>query len=225
MPPTPINGKRPSVKSERRASTRVDFSNKGAPERPPVSRRLGAFQPVARERGIGGDNRVDAACKRDIGHILRVSDGCEVGGDLQEHGDRPRQPGARGDDAMEEACKRLLALKVAQAFSVLGEETLTVTKSTIRSAVGEDAREIGGAVDTVLVGAEVEAELAQSASRAARKAGGDRPPSPRLLKPKRLMTARSSLRRKRRGLGLPGCGARGCGAHFDEAEARTGKRR
>ena len=31
--------------------------------------------------------------------------------------------------------------------------------------------------------------------------------TPSLLKPKRLITARSSARRKRRGRGLPGCGS------------------
>jgi hypothetical protein len=66
--------------------TAVDFSNSGAPDRPPASLARGEpSTPSSAKRGIGGDHGVDAVAAQgvgDVGDLVVV----EVGRDLQASG-------------------------------------------------------------------------------------------------------------------------------------------
>ena len=87
---------------------------------------------------------------------------------------------------------------------VFGDETLTVRKLDMRRERRDAGHVVGGAIDRVLVGADIDADDAARAARAASRAATAATPS--LLKPSRLITAWSASRRNRRGRGLPGCG-------------------
>ena len=76
---------------------------------------------------------------------------------------------------------------------------------------------VGDAVGAVLVRADIDAENAVAARRAPAALAACSMPA--LLNPMRLMTARSSPSRNRRGRGFPLCGLRRDRAAFDKTEA------
>ena len=168
-PPTPISGSRPSVIAWSLASTTVEGTKSGCPERPPASRGVAAGEAVAGQRGVGGDDAGDAAVERRLGEL---GEGAvvEVGGDLQEHRHRPGEAGVGRHDAGEQRGEGGAALKLAQA---LGVRRGDVDGGEVDEGAGdaEHLGEVGGAVGAVLVGAEVEAD--DAAGRPGGEAGGD----------------------------------------------------
>ena len=111
---------------------------------------------------------------------------------------------ARGDDAGQQVAEFGPRLHGAQARRV--------GRGDVDGEIGGERREaadaelvVGGAVGAVLVGADVDADDAWPAARAASRACAARR-GRSLLKPSRLITAPSRGRRKMRGFGLPACG-------------------
>ena len=110
---------------------------------------------------------------------------------------------ARVDHACEQVVERGRLLQVAQARRV-GRRDIDGQETRVGRKRLQAGDIVGGAVDGILVGAEVDADDAVCL-RARRAAGAPRR-APSLLKPNRLITASSASSRNRRGRGLPGWG-------------------
>ena len=90
----------------------------------------------------------------------------------------------------------------SRSFSVLGEDTFTVAKSTYGPACFNTVAKSSARLELVLFAPRFR-PTGMPMPRLLRRAAIAS--QPWLLKPKRLIEARSSLRRNSRGFGLPGC--------------------
>ena len=181
---------------------------------------MGAFQAVARERRVGRDHRVDAGGQRDLGHVGQFGVS-QIGRDLEEDGDRARQPVTGRDHAGEQRRKRRLALKVAQLFGIGGGD-IDGCEIDMRPGGGQHAGEIGGAVGGVLVGAKVQPHRHVMAGL--RQPGGDDLRA-LVVEAEAVDDAAILGQTEKARRGVAGLRARGGGADLDKAETRAGQRR
>ena len=158
------------------ASTRVDFSNSGAPDRPPASPRFADFRPSRDSVVLVAmmPDRPEASATSAIwasspsvrsGAIFRKT-GIGVAGWRAPPSPRPEGRRAR---------RGLAGRAVSRCW---GSETLTVAKSTCGPQRGQHAGEIGGAVVAGLVGAKVQADRHRRCG-CGRPGGRQSPPSRR----------------------------------------------
>ena len=204
MPPTPISGRRPSVRACSRArTTRGAARRAAAPERPPASAAWRLRRP-SRARVVLVATMPAMPAASATSTMSASSRSLEVGGDLQEERHRAGEGGVRGHHAGEQGRERRAALQVAQPLGV-GRGDVDggeVDEGAGGGAAPRRSRRRGRRSSCWRRGSGRRCRPA-----AARRGGRRSAATPSLLKPKRLMTARSSVRRKSRGRGLPGCGS------------------
>ena len=136
--------------------------------------------------------------------ISASSSSVEVGRDLEEDRDRAGEAGARLHHPAEQRRKRRAALQVAQPLGV-GRGDVDRGEIDIGAADAPAPRRNRRRGRRCPCSRRGSGRPARPARRRG-KAGPAIAAAPSLLKPKRLITARSSVRRNRRGRGLPGCG-------------------
>ena len=129
MPPTPDQGHGAVQAADALPrSTRVDGSNSGLPDKPPVSLGMARFQRRPRDGGVGDDQAFDAAGPHHVGDLVqRVQ--VQVGRDLEQDGlaHAVRLRRARRVQDCPEAAVSSSRFCRPRRPGVLGEETLTVT--------------------------------------------------------------------------------------------------
>ena len=195
-------GRRPRVSRCSLARTRVDRSNSGAPDRPPVSPDCGSESPL-RDRvvlvAISPSTPLSSTTAASSASAASSMSGAiltKTGGRAPDCSRAVRTP----ESSAASAC----APCRSRSFSVLGELTFTVRKSATGAqrrvtSAKSAARSVLSLFAPMLRPTGTPPRL-RAASRSRIAA------APSLLKPKRLMIARSPGSRNRRGCGLPGCG-------------------
>ena len=177
-----------------------------------------AAQPVACQRGVGGDDAAQAGRQGDLGDFRQGVIG-QVGGDLEEHRNGARQRGAHRHHTRQQGREGGSPLQVAQALGIGGGH-VDGGKIHLRPAERQHLRKIRGTVSAVLVCAQVQAH--GQAARALRQPGTDRL-GPVIVEAKAVDGGAVFGQAEQARARVAGLRARGGCPHFQKAEARTGQ--
>ena len=200
----------------------MDLSNSGAPDRPPVSSRCALCRPSRRDVVLVATipaMPAASAASAIVGELVLR----QIRRDLQEDRDRPRQPPHSPPPPAPAGRQRRLALQVAQAFGV-GRGDVDGGEVDMRAAAraAPRAKSAGPVVRCPC--------WRRGSARSHRAAGGPRAAAPiasmpSLLKPKRLIAARSCGQPEEPRLRIARLRPRRRRADLEKAEAGPRQRR